>query len=143
MKQKNIIINGQDYLLTTFKATIGLKLLKQLTKLIGPAFLELQKVDMSEAKGKNAEQIKERLEEQAMMNAASVLIDNLDNVEVEALVFNLIDQGVTKGGMKLNFDIEFSGQFDVLFDLVKEVISFNYGNVFSKLGSGMGQQNLA
>ena len=137
IEQKNVSIEGNDYMLTQFKASLGLKLMKQLTKLLGPAFIELQKAsDTSDIKGKNADEAKAKREEQAMMNAALVLIDNMDKVEVEALVMTLVTQGATKGTMPINFDMEFAGKYDVLFSLVKEIVSFNFGNVFSKLGSG-------
>lgn len=137
IEQKNVSIEGNDYMLTQFKASLGLKLMKQLTKLLGPAFIELQKAsDTSDIKGKNADEAKAKREEQAMMNAALVLIDNMDKVEVEALVITLVTQGATKGTMSINFDLEFAGKYDVLFSLVKEIVSFNFGNVFSKLGSG-------
>lgn len=135
IEQRNVHFDGTDYMITQFKATLGIKLLKQLTKLLGPAFIELQRAgDTSDIKGKNAEEAKAKREENAMMSAAQILIDNLDNVEVEQLVLALMS-GVTKGTMPINFDMEFAGKYDVLFSLLKEVVSFNYGNVFSKLGS--------
>lgn len=134
IEQRNVHISGQDYMITQFKATLGIKLMKQLAKLLGPAFIELQKAgDTGDIKGKNAEAEKAKREEQAMMNAATVLIDNLDNVEVEQLVITLMS-GVTKGTQTINFDMEFAGKYDVLFSLLKEVVSFNFGNVFSRLG---------
>jgi hypothetical protein len=43
IKQKTTTINGEEFLLSTIPATKGIKLLKQLTKLIGPSFTELLK----------------------------------------------------------------------------------------------------
>ena len=139
IEQRNVHISGQDYMITQFKATLGIKLMKQLAKLLGPAFIELQRAgDTGDIKGKNAEAEKAKREEQAMMNAATVLIDNLDNVEVEQLVITLMS-GVTKGTQTINFDMEFAGKYDVLFSLLKEVVSFNFGNVFFAIGSHQGQ----
>lgn len=139
IEQKNVSIQGNDYMLTQFKASLGLKYMKQLTKLLGPAFIELQKAaDTTDIKGKGAEAAKAKKEEDAMMQAAMVLIDSMDNVEVESLVQALVMNGATKGTMSINFDMEFAGKYDVLFELIKEIVSFNFGNVFSKLGSGAG-----
>lgn len=138
ISQKNITVGGNDYIITQFKTTVGIRLMKQLAKLLGPAFIELQKgADVSDIKGKNVDAEKVKREEQAMMNAAKILIENLDNVEVEQLVIALMG-GVTKGTQSINFDLEFAGEYDVLFSILKEVVSFNFGNVFSKLGSVTG-----
>ena len=140
MRQKEVTIGNTTYMLTSYKTTLGLKYMKQLGKLLGPAFLELQKTAETTSASKKS---KEKAEEQAFFAAAQTLLDNLDNVDFENLVAGLISNGVTKNGMTVNFDIEFSGQLDDLFLLLKEVASFNFGNVFSLLGSDMGQQSLA
>jgi hypothetical protein len=46
--------------------------------------------------------------------------------------------GVTKGTATINFDQEFAGRYGAIFDLVKEVLKFNFADVFSKLGLGIG-----
>jgi hypothetical protein len=119
IKQTTIKIGDEDFLITSMPATKGIKVLKQLTKLIGPAFSEL-------IKG-----------EQAGVNPVSVamekLFDNLDQVEIENLVKDLVSSA-TKGSITINFDSEFSGDYAKLFTLAKEIVEFNYGSVFTLLG---------
>jgi hypothetical protein len=63
------------------------------------------------------------------------LFDNLDTVDVEALIKELVASSATKGSMAINFDMEFSGEYGKLFTLVKEIVEFNYGSVFTLFGS--------
>ena len=41
--------------------------------------------------------------------------------------------------MTINFDQEFAGKTGGIWELVKEVVMFNFGDVFSKLGLQIGQ----
>lgn len=123
IKQKTTTINGEEYLLSTFPAGKGLKILKQLTKLVGPAFAEMLKGGDPESNTENA-----------MSLALEKLFDNLDCVDVESLVKELITSA-TKGSVTINFDMEFSGEYDKLFQLVQEIVEFNFGNVFTLFGT--------
>ncbi len=120
IKQCTIKIGEDEFLITSMPATKGLKTLKQLTKLIGPAFSELIK---GEKDGVNPVSI-----------AMEKLFDNLDSVDVEVLVKDIVSSA-TKGTMTINFDAEFSGDYTRLFTLVKEIVEFNFGSVFTLLGS--------
>lgn len=124
IKQKQITIGEEEFLLSTIPATKGIKLLKQLTKLIGPSFTELLKSGESDSTTSNP-----------MGVAMEKLFDNLDTVDVETLVKELVASSATKGSMAINFDMEFSGEYGKLFMLVKEIVEFNYGSVFTLLGS--------
>lgn len=121
IRQKTVTIQGEDYLISTMPATKGLKLLKQLTKLVGPAFSELVKGGGDE--GVNPVSI-----------AMEKLFDNLDSVDVETLIKELVST-VSKGSIAINFDMEFSGDYGKLLTLVKEVVEFNYGSVFTLFDS--------
>lgn len=124
IKQKQITINGEEFLLSTIPATKGIKLLKQLTKLIGPSFTELLKSGEEDSTAANP-----------MGMAMEKLFDNLDTVDVESLIKELVASSATKGSMAINFDMEFSGEYGKLFTLVKEIVEFNYGSVFTLFGS--------
>lgn len=124
IKQKTISIGGEEFLLSTIPATKGIKLLKQLTKLIGPSFTELLKAGDEDSEGTSP-----------MGVAMEKLFDNLDTVDVESLVKELVASSATKGSMSINFDMEFAGDYGKLFMLVKEIVEFNYGSVFTLLGS--------
>ncbi len=134
--QKNVTVNNTDYLLTTIPGRKSMKISKQLVKLLGPAFLELQASGVNpEAQGKKAEADNKAKEEAAMVKAVTALIERLDDVDVEALVIELVTTGASKGTMAINIDTEFAGNLSGLFGLVKEIIMFNYQDVFSNLGS--------
>jgi hypothetical protein len=125
-QQLDVHIDGTDYKITQFLATKGLGIEVKLMKLLGPSFMELQKASQDE----NAQ-------EAVLTAAISALIEQFDKVDVVSLVKELLS-GVTKGTQTLNFDQEFAGRYGVIFDLVKEVLKFNFSDVFSKLGLGIG-----
>lgn len=125
-QQLDVHIDGIDYKITQFLATKGLGIEVKLMKLLGPSFMELQKASQDE----NAQE--------AVLSAAiTVLIEQFDKVDVVALIKELLS-GVTKGTATINFDQEFAGRYGAIFDLVKEVLKFNFADVFSKLGLGIG-----
>jgi len=126
IQQLDVHIDGVDYKITQFLATKGLGIEVKLMKLLGPSFMELQKASQDE----NAQE--------AVLSAAiAVLIEQFDKVDVVALIKELLS-GVTKGTATINFDQEFAGRYGVIFDLVKEVLKFNFADVFSKLGLSIG-----
>lgn len=125
-QQLDVHIDGTDYKITQFLATKGLGIEVKLMKLLGPSFMELQKASQDE----NAQ-------EAVLTAAIGALIEQFDKVDVVSLVKELLS-GVTKGTQTLNFDQEFAGRYGVIFDLVKEVLKFNFSDVFSKLGLGIG-----
>lgn len=116
--QKTVNIGGTDYLMTHFPAMRGTRVLKQLTKILGPSLVEMQG-DGDDKIGK----------------AMNALFDNLDQ-GVEQLIVELVST-CAKGSMAINFDMEFAGEYDKLFLLVREVIEFNFGSVFTLLGSAV------
>lgn len=114
--QKHVNILGTDYMITHFPAMRGTRVLKQLTTLIGPSFAALQ------AGGD-------------LGAALNILFSNLDQ-NVEQLIVELVST-CSKGSVGINFDMEFAGEYDKLFLLVKEVVEFNFGSVFTLLGSAV------
>lgn len=115
--QKTVSINGTDYLLTHIPAIRGTRILKQIVKLVGPSIATFQK-------------------ENNLGGALEALFDNLDSVGVEQLIQDLVSSA-NKGSVGINFDMEFAGQYDKLFLLVKEIVEFNFGSVFTLLGSSV------
>lgn len=115
IQQKEVTINGEVFLLTQLPGMTGLKLGKQLIKTLGPSLAVMQ--------GEGA----------SVGAALNALFDNLDD-NAEALIIALVS-GATKGNMAINFNMEFAGQYDKLFLLVKEIVEFNFGSVFQMLGS--------
>lgn len=122
IKQKEVNILGETYMLTSIPGMTGLKLGKQLVKTLGPAFTAAVGEDLG---GK-----------MDISKGLQVLFENIDD-NAEALIIALVTTGATKGTVAINFNTEFAGEYDKLFLLVKEVVEFNYGSVFQMLGSGV------
>lgn len=116
IQQKTVEIGGESYLLTQFPATKGVRLGKTIAKLAGPVFSKLY------------------AEDGGLMPAIETLLVNLDEVDFESLAKDLVSSA-TKGNMSVNFDMEFAGRYDVLIQLMIEVITFNFSSVFTLLGS--------
>lgn len=114
ISQKTVSIKGNEYLITQLPGSKGVVVMKQLTKLLGPALASAQ-------------------DEGNMSSAVDKLIENLDSVDVLVLLQNLMST-VTKNGTTVNFDMEFAGNYDGLYMLTKEVINLNYESVFTLLG---------
>jgi len=129
IQQLDVHIDGVDYKITQFLATKGLGIEVKLMKLLGPSFMELQKA--SQAGDNDAAQ------EAVLTAAITTLIEQFDKVDVVSLIKELLSS-VTKGTATINFDQEFAGRYGAIFDLVKEVLKFNFADVFSKLGLGNG-----
>lgn len=124
IEQKTITVLDTDYMLTHFPATKGVRLLKQIIKLVGPAFAEISKGAQGEADA----------EQQIIGMAMEKLFENLDSVDIEALVKELVSSA-SKGSVGINFDNEFAGDYLRLFELVKAVVEFNFGSVFTLVGT--------
>lgn len=114
IQQKTVNVRGTDYMLTHLPATKGVRVLKQLGKLVGPAIGSYQSAGIPAA--------------------IAVLFENIESVDVENLIKELVGSA-SKGSMGINFDMEFAGQYDKLMLLVQEVVEFNFGSVFTLLGS--------
>ena len=123
--QKDVVIGGDTFKITQFGATQALGIEVKLMKLLGPAFLELQKAGQEN-------------EEAAISAAINILLSGFDKVDVVSLVKELVSR-VTKGTVAINFDMEFAGKTGVLIELITEVVKFNFADVFSKLGLSIGQ----
>lgn len=115
IQQKQVTVKGTEYLLTHIPAIRGTRILKQIIKLVGPSFAQFQK-------------------EQDLSGAMTILFASLDEVGVEQLIIDLV-ASANKGSVGINFDMEFAGEYDKLFNLVKEIVEFNFGSVFTLLGS--------
>lgn len=120
-EQKTVTIDGQDYLLHQFGAIEGLKYQKALAQVLLPAIAEITKGG-------------EMSEESAVSIGMTKLAENIDKVD-ERMIEAMVVRGATKNNMSINFDNEFAGKYMQLFQLVKEIVLFNFGSVFTMLGS--------
>lgn len=117
--QKVVVIKDTEYLLTHIQAGRGVVLMKHLSKLIGPAVSKM---------------VTKEGEEVDISGIINAILENLDNTDIEELCKRLMT-GATRGSMAINFDIEFAGEYDKLYMLLKEIVEFNFGSVFQLFGS--------
>jgi hypothetical protein len=120
-EQKEVTVNGNDYILNQFGAIEGLKYQKALAQVILPALSEISKAGVED-------------ESNAISIAMSKLAENIDKVD-ERMIEAMVSRGATKNSVAINFDNDFSGKYMELFQLLKEIVLFNFGSVFTMLGS--------
>lgn len=121
-EQKEIQVAGDTYLLHQYGAIEGLKYQKGLARVLLPAIAEITQSGegLSEAS--------------AIARAMDKLAENIDKID-ERMIEAMVVRGATKNNVAINFDNEFSGSYMKLFQLLKEIIMFNFGSVFTMLGS--------
>lgn len=120
--QKVVTINGEDFQIALFPGSKGIRLLNKIRAIALPAIAELQKEEGST--------------DEVVSAFIAKVMEGMDKVDVEALVKEIIT-AVSKNNIAINFDIEFAGEYDKLFLLVKEVVMFNFGSVFRLVGSNV------
>ena len=114
IKQKEIEINGDKYIISTIPGTDGVKLGARIAKFAGVV------MEGAAVHGN-------------MASAIAVALVSTDDDEIVDLVKQLAKK-VTKNNIQVNFDNDFQGEYDVLLDIVKESLLLNFGSVFTKLG---------
>lgn len=122
IKQKNVTVNGSEYMITQLGAIKGTRVLKEVTKLVGPAFAKLQTKDAAGQGG-------------TLGDALGILFENLDNANIEGIIMELANTVTKPNGSAITFDMEFAGEYDKLYLVLKEVMEFNFGSVFTLFGS--------
>jgi len=119
--QHKVCINDTDYIINPFKGKQGLKLQLKLLKIIQPALSSLQNVT----------------DDATQMVVIGEMLKGLMSSADEDALLALIEEllaGVYKGTVKLDIDKEFTCNYAVILELLKEVVMFNFKDVFSKLG---------
>lgn len=114
LKQKEVEINGDKYIIATIPGTDGVKLAARIAKFAGVV------MEGSVVHGN-------------MASAVAVALVSTDDDEIVDLVKQLAKK-VTKNNIQVNFDNDFQGEYDVLLDIVKESLVLNFGSLFTKLG---------
>lgn len=126
--QQIVHINDNDYIINPFMGLQGLKIQNKLIKYAGTVITKL-----------NASTEQDVNEEDVFGNIAEILqtlLSGDNEKEITDLIVELVSK-VQKNGQPINFDKEFSCNYVTLFELVKEVVMFNYKDVFQKLGIGV------
>ena len=121
-EQKTVTVQGEEFLLNQFGAIEGLKYQKALAGVLMPAIAEISAQGESLSEGG------------AIAIGMSKLAENIDKID-ERMIEAMVVRGATKGSVAINFDNEFAGNYSKLFMLLKEIVVFNFGSVFTMLGS--------
>lgn len=119
-------INGATYSVTQMPAMRAIRMQARLLKLLGPSCAELFVAYQQDEK---------KQEDQAdkhIPHAITLLVNQLDEKTFESLVIDLL-QGVRKDGMELKkeiIDLEFAGNLNTLFLLIKFILEVNFSDFF-------------
>jgi type IV secretory pathway VirB4 component len=116
-------IGDVDYIINPFKGKQGLKLQVKLAKVVRPAL----------------DSIKGLSDESSQLEVIGEMVGSILNQVDEDEILTLIEEllaGVYKGSIKIDLDKELVCNYSLVYHLLKEVIMFNFKDVFSTLGIG-------
>ena len=116
-KQVIKTINDRTYVINSFRGEKGWEFLPRLSKYIFP-FIGLL----------GGEELTDEQAGESLMR----LLEGENSREISNLVKELVSD-VEVGGMKINFNEEFSENYDALLILALEVIKLNYAKSFQRL----------
>lgn len=116
-KQAIITVNERTYVINAFEGEEGWGYLPRLMKYVFPFIGYAFNEDTTDSK---------------IMDELMVLLSGDNAKEVERLVVELVSK-ITVDNQVINFNKEFSQNYDALLKLVLEVIKLNYFNSFQKL----------
>lgn len=108
--QKEVIIDGDKYIIEQFGAVKGFRVGKRVAKVLLPA--------ISKAFGE---------EEASMSDLMSVVADNIDSIDEDTIMELL--SNTTKNKYAINFDRDFARRYMTLFKLLWEIIQFNFSDL--------------
>lgn len=121
-EQKEVEIKGTKYLLTQFDGMFGFSVLQKVQAIFIPAWAEMQREAI---KGNEA----------AFVDMIASLSPKLAELDVE-LIKQVIEKGATRNSVQISFARDFSGKYMEMLHLLKEILLFNFKDVFSELGFG-------
>lgn len=138
-KQTIVDINGTKYIIDAFKGLEGWTYLPKVTKFVLPFIFG--NVQQEEGGKSTIEKIKDgdidqeavdSLDEEKVVKVLMDLLSGENAKEIIDLVPELLKR-VTKNGVSIDFDEEFSQNYLTMFKLVFEVLKLNYLKSFPKL----------
>ena len=122
-------INNTKYgihLLPAMKAAlIGQKLIKALVPVVGSYF---------------DARTSDKLDGMKFSTLATILAENLDELELETLITEVVAKNLTVNGQAVDFDTHFQGHVGVMFDVLAWAAEVNFKSLF--LESTLGKQVL-
>ena len=123
---KEIDLNGNKYTVTQMTARNAIKMQARLMRLLGPAASAIFVAAAKDLK----------TADDAIPTAITYLVQQLDEKTFENLVMDLM-HGVRKNNYEMSpqsIDVEFSGDLNTLFLLLKFILEVNFGDFFSEGG---------
>lgn len=135
IESKDILIGDNEYSITQFTTSKGLRYLKQLLKVLAPSFAAL-----SEGTEVTNMDVKAAIEDasiqtEAFVKAVNLLVENLDKEDIVELIKNLCGS-VRRNNKDINFEVDFAGNYGELAQVLVEVCKYNYASVFQNGGLG-------
>jgi|SRR5690606_28644579 len=107
-------VRDKSYTLTQFDALKGIKYLKKIQKLLVPVWAELVN-----SEGKITPEV---------ITLASEKFYEMDENDIKMMICDALCLNPN------NFETEFAGEYIAMFNLLKEIIMFNFQDVFTQLG---------
>lgn len=121
-EQKEIEIKGTKYLLTQFDGMFGFSVLQKVQAIFIPAWAQMQREIIN---GNEAAFVD-------MVAALSPKLAELDS----GLIKQVIEKGATRNSIQIDFARDFAGKYMEMLSLLKEILMFNFKDVFQELGFG-------
>lgn len=125
---KEVTLGETLYRIQHFNPTKALSILTRLTKTVGPTLAVF-----TSAQGKNQEEILDLLP-----NAVQALVEKIDETETPKLIKDLFECVTFNGSQKVSesFEFHFQGKMGVMFQLLIEVVKFQFSDFLSVLPVG-------
>ena len=124
-------IDERSVSVTQFPARIGLKIKLRIARMIGPG--------LASATGMLQSGIEAEFDSKVLAYAVGQLVDSMGNdVTVDFIVKDLM-QGTRLDDKEINdavFDIEFAGNYKLLYKIIGYILEVNYGSFFENLNIG-------
>jgi len=131
IQTKEKLIDERSVSVTQFPARKGLKIKLRLAKMIAPGF--------ASATGILSNGLDAEFDSKALSYAVSQLVDNIGNdATVDFIVLELM-QGTRLDDKEINnaiFDMEFAGNYGLLYKIIGFILEVNYGSFFESLNIG-------
>jgi len=117
--QKVVHVGDESYLVTAFLTSKGLRIKSRIIKYFGAS--------LTEAFSGDAE------DDSTIISVIAGLFDQITEEQFVELTKDILSN-VTKNNQMIDFEREFSKNYVNLYKLIKEVLEFNYSDLFSLLG---------
>lgn len=115
-------VGDESYLITAFLTSKGLRIKSKIIKYFGASLTEAFSSEEDDT---------------SIIAMIANVFEEITEDQFVELVKEILS-GVTKSNMPINFETEFQLNYLNLYKLIKEVIEFNYNDLFSALGINAG-----